>query len=293
MRKITWKSVFAMILSVSILMGLSVPIMAEDKFDIGTPQVFVAGDGVYEVENNKENRLSIQVKNKGNAIADNVVVRAKSEEAMPPFKLNFSDGENVGSLGVNGTKTLKLYVNMNGSPDKASYPITLSYTYKDPLGGSYSGSDTIYIKLKGFDREPSYLFDQMKMTPESLSPGTGGTLTGRVKNTGSQIMYQAEVILDKLTTEGISLSGGFSSVQLGTLNIGQEGKFSFPLATSADMAAGNYPVTVKLKYMDEMGKEYEKTQDYYINVGGVSGKASQIIIRNMKEPAGTYGVNQN
>lgn len=293
MRKITWKSVFAMILSVSILMGLSVPIMAEDKFDIGTPQVFVAGDGVYEVENNKENRLSIQVKNKGNAIADNVVVRAKSEEAMPPFKLNFSDGENVGSLGINGTKTLKLYVNMNGSPDKASYPITLSYTYKDPLGGSYSGSDTIYIKLKGFDREPSYLFDQMKMTPESLSPGTGGTLTGRVKNTGSQIMYQAEVILDKLTTEGISLSGGFSSVQLGTLNIGQEGKFSFPLATSADMAAGNYPVTVKLKYMDEMGKEYEKTQDYYINVGGVSGKASQIIIRNMKEPAGTYGVNQN
>lgn len=59
------------------------------------------------------------------------------------------------------------------------------------------------------------------------------------------------------------------------------------------MAAGNYPVTVKLKYMDEMGKEYEKTQDYYINVGGVSGKASQIIIRNMKEPTGTYGVNQN
>ena len=105
MRKKTWKSVFAMILSVSILMGLSVPIMADDNFDIGTPQVFVAGDGVYEVENNKENRLNIQIKNKGDAIADNVVVRAKSEEAMPPFKLSFSDGENVGSLGVNGTKS--------------------------------------------------------------------------------------------------------------------------------------------------------------------------------------------
>ena len=52
MRKKTWKSVFAMILSVSILMGLSVPIMADDNFDIGTPQVFVAGDGVSEVENN-------------------------------------------------------------------------------------------------------------------------------------------------------------------------------------------------------------------------------------------------
>ena len=64
------------------------------------------------------------------------------------------------------------------------------------MGSSYSGSDTIYIKLKGFDREPSYLFDQMQMKPESLSPGTGGVLTGRVKNTGSQIMYQAEVVLD-------------------------------------------------------------------------------------------------
>lgn len=287
------RQILAVLMVWTVLCGLSVPVWAEDDFRTGTPQVFVSGDGVYEVENGKETRLTIQVKNKGTAVAERVVMRAKSDEAMPPFQLNFSDGENVGNLGVNGTKSLKLYVNMNGSPEKASYPITISYTYYDAAGGSYSGSDTIYIKLKGFDREPSYLFDQMKTIPENISPGTGATLSGRVKNTGGQDMYQAEVILDKLTTEGISLSGGFSSVQLGTLGVGQEGRFSFALATSADMAAGNYPVTIKLKYQDEMGKEYEKTQDYYINVGGVGGKASQLEIRNMKEPSGVYEVNQN
>ena len=59
------------------------------------------------------------------------------------------------------------------------------------------------------------------------------------------------------------------------------------------MAAGNYPVTIKLKYQDEFGKAYEKTQQFYVNVGGVAGKKADLEIRNMKEPGGTYGVNQN
>ena len=37
----------------------------------------------------------------------------------------------------------------------------------------------------------------------------------------------------------------------------------------------------------------EKTQQFYVNVGGVAGKKADLEIRNMKEPGGTYGVNQN
>ena len=44
---------------------------------------------------------------------------------------------------------------------------------------------------------------------------------------------------------------------------------------------------------DEFGKEYEKTNQYYINVGGVAGRKADLTIRNMKEPGGVYGVNQN
>lgn len=106
-------------------------------------------------------------------------------------------------------------------------------------------------------------------------------------------MYQVELSLDNLTTEGISLTGGFSSKMISKIPMGGSTAFSFPLVASADMAAGNYPVAIKLKYQDEFGKEYEKTQQYYINVGGVAGRKADLEIRNMKEPGGVYGVNQN
>ena len=291
MRKEVLQRILAMLLSFVLLLGISAPIYAA-SYD-GKPSIIVSGDGVYEIDATKETRLTLQVKNKGGATAEAIVLQAKSDEAIPPFKINFSSGENVGSLGANGVKTLNMYVEVTGTIEKASYPITISYTYQDTSGGSYSGADTIYLRMKGFNTEPDYTFDQMKMVPESMSPGTAATLSGIVKNTGSQDMYMTEVSLTNLTTEGITISGGFNSVQIGRLNVGQTSSFSFQLASSADMVAGNYPVTIQLKYQDAYGKEFTKEQQYYVNVGGVGGKTSQLEIRGMKEPQGVYGVNQN
>lgn len=291
MRKRPLYKIFAILLALTVLMGIPAPSFAADLD--GRPSVFVSGDGVYEIDAAKETRLTIQVKNKGGALAESIVMRAKSDEAIPPFKINFSAGENVGNLGANGVKSLNMYVEITGTVEKASYPITISYTYQDAAGSSYSGSDTIYLRMKGFNTEPDYTFDQMKLAPESMSPGTAATLSGIVKNTGSQDMYMTEVSLSNLSTEGITISGGFNTVQVGKLTVGQTASFSFQLASSADMVAGNYPVTIQLKYQDAYGKEFTKEQQYYVNVGGASGKTSQLEIRNMKEPQGVYGVNQN
>lgn len=291
MRKRIWQRMFACMMACMILFGLSVPIYADDTD--GSPNLILSSESVYEVESGKNNSITMQIKNKGNGIAENVVVKAKSEEAIPPFKLSISSGENVGNLGSNGYATIKLSVDFQDVPDKASYPITISYTGQSKSGGTVSGSETIYLKLKGFEKDPAFLFEQVKTTPESIKPGGSATLSGVITNTGGQDMYQAQVVLENLTTEGINLSGGFSSVQFGKLAVGQSSSFSFPLSTNADMASGNYPVTIKLKYQDGTGKEFEKTQDYYINVGSVNKQTPEVIIRKMTEPSGTYDVNQN
>lgn len=290
MRRKQIHRIFAVLLAFVMLVGVSAPVFAADD---GAPSVFVSGDGVYEIDGKQETRLTLQVKNKGSAVAESIVMRAKSDEAIPPFEINFSSGENVGALGANGVKTLNMYVKVTGTVEKASYPVTISYTYQDSKGTSYQGSDTIYLRMKGFNTDPDYIFDNMKLSPESMSPGTAATLSGTVKNTGSQDMYMTEISLSNLTTEGISISGGFNTMQVGKLSVGQTANFSFQLVSSADMAAGNYPVTIVLKYQDAYGKEFTKEQQYYVNVGGVGGKTSQLEIRNMVEPKGTYGVNQN
>ena len=50
-------------------------------------------------------------------------------------------------------------------------------------------------------------------------------------------MYQVELSLDNLTTEGISLTGGFNSKMVSKIPIGGSTAFQFPLVAAADMAA--------------------------------------------------------
>lgn len=263
-----------------------------DDWGNGTPGLIVGGDGVYEVEAGETTRVSIQLKNTGAGTAENVTVRASGAAGIIPYKLSLSGGGNIGDIGMNGYKELKLTVTMDDVVQEASYPVTLEYTYNGN-GGHYTGSGTIYLKVKGYGREPDFLLDHMTLVPENLSPGETAELSGRVVNRGAQDMHQVELSLDNLTAEGISLVSGFSTKTASQIPVGGEMPFHFPLAASADMAAGNYPVTFKLKYQDDYGKAYEKTQEFYVNVGGVAGKKADLEIRNMNEPAGTYGVNQN
>lgn len=264
-----------------------------NEWDNGTPGLIVGGDGVYEVEAGETTRISIQIKNNGSGTAENVNVQARAAAGIIPYKLSLSGGGNIGDIGMNGYKELKLTVTMDDIVEESSYPVTLNFSYSGSGGGYYTGSGTIYLKVKGYGREPDFLLDNMTLVPDSLSPGETAELSGRVVNRGTQDMHQVELSLDNLTAEGISLVSGFSSKTVAQIPVGGETAFRFPLAASADMAAGNYPVSIKLKYQDEFGKAFEKTQQYYVNVGGVAGKKADLEIRNMNEPGGTYGVNQN
>lgn len=259
----------------------------------GTPGLIVGGDGVYEVEAGQSTRINVQIKNNGAGTAQNVNVQAKGASGIVPYKVSMSGGGNIGDIGTNGYKTVTLNITMDDIVQESSYPVTLNFSYSGGSGGYYSGSGTIYLKVKGYGREPDFLLDKMTLTPDTLSPGETAELSGRVVNNGTQDMHQVELSLDNLTTEGISLVSGFNSKMIAQIPVGGETDFRFPLAASADMAAGNYPVSIKLKYQDEFGKDYEKTQQFYVNIGGVAGKKADLEIRNMNEPGGTYGVNQN
>ena len=283
------RRLFAMGMVLSLLVGQCVTGFADE----GTPSIVVGGNNVFEVEAGKSGKISLQIKNKGAGTAENVHIQAKSASAMVPYRVSIQGGGDLGDIGTNGYKNVTLNVTWSGTVEEPNYAVALDYTYNSSSGNSYSGSNTIYLKIKGYHQEPGFSLDSMKLSPETLSPGSSGNLSGKVVNSGGQDMYQVELSLDNLTTEGISLTGGFNSKMISKIPVGGSTAFSFPLVASADMAAGNYPVAIKLKYQDEFGKEYEKTQQYYINVGGVAGRKADLEIRNMHEPGGVYGVNQN
>jgi len=261
--------------------------------DGGEGNIVIAGGNVFDVETGKDTKIKLQVKNKGAGTAENVYLQARGADGIVPYKLSLDGGGNVGDLGRSSVKSINLNVKMDGIVEEPSYPIALDYIYNTESGESKNGTTTIYLRVKGYNREPEFQLDSMKLTPDALSPGSSAHLSGELVNQGEFDIYQVELSLDNLTTDGISLAGGFNSKSLSTLPVGGKMGFTFPLVASADMAAGNYPVAIKLTYQNAYGKEYEKTQQYYINVGGIAGQKADLEIRNMSEPQGTYGVNQN
>ncbi len=292
MGKKLFQKIFAVVMMFSMILGQTAVSFADDFSDTGSPKIIVGGDTVANIEAGKENRISIQVKNKGAAVADNVYVSAKKGGA-DPFRVSVVGGGDIGSLGANGYKNITLVVNVTGEVEAASYPITLDFTYTNPNDSVFTSSETIYLKMEGFDDDLSFKLDGMTLSPESMSPGSSANLTGKIVNNGERTMSDVDISLANLDTEKISLTSGFSTKHFASISSGESANFAFSLVASADMAAGNYPVSIKLNYKNEFGKEVEKTQEYYVNVGGIAGQKSQLEIRNMKEPGGVFAVNQN
>ncbi|MDD4844176.1 MAG: CARDB domain-containing protein [Anaerotignum sp.] len=272
------------------ILGQTAVALADDVS--GSAQIVLGGETVVEVVAGQENRFTVQVKNKGGATAQSVYVSPQNN-GTNPFRVSVVGGGDVGSIGANGYKNVTLIVNVNGEVKESSYAVTLDMAYTNSNDSSFSSSDTLYLKMKGFDNEPSFKLDSMKLSPESMSPGSSANLSGKILNNGDQDMQDVDVSLSNLETDKISLSSGFSSKHYSSIPAGTSVDFAFSLVASADMAAGNYPVNIKLKFKDEFGKSIEKELPYYVNVGGIAGQKSQLEIRNMKEPGGVYDVNEN
>ena len=107
-------------------------------------------------------------------------------------------------------------------------------------------------------------------------------------------MHEVNLTLEGLSSDGISVNNSLDSQNFSRISAGATQQFSFPLIAGKEIAGGTYPITLKISYKDEAGRSYDKSQNYYINVGGSSStEKPSLEIRNMEEPTGTYVVNQN
>ena len=289
MRKRTWfQTMTLIILTMSMVIGQSSIILADE----GAPQLVLSGKTVIDVNADTINNYKMQLKNKGGSTAENVYVKAKTV-GTDPFEVSLRSGSDLGNIGTNGYQNISFDVEVTDEVKEAQYSFILEYSYTNGSGTAFTGTDTIHLKMNGFDEEPSFKLDGMEMTPSTLNPGTSGELKGEIVNNGEQTMTEVDISISNLTTEGISLSGGFNNKFYDSVDSGSSVNFSFPLVASADMAAGNYPVTLKIVFKDEFGKVTEREQQYYINVGGIAGQKAMLEIHNMVEPSGIYGVNEN
>ena len=296
--KISFKRLLAFL--AVLIMAISVSLTAfaadddEEKEPAGTPIINVISGNIYEIEPGQETSIALRVRNTSTSVAKSVVVIPTVENASEnPLKVTLNaQSSNIGTISANGERTINLTVSADRTASTKTYAVNIKFQFLNNDGFSYDSTSTIYFKIKNASGIPAFNFQNYRLNPSALNAGDSSILTFELFNKGPLNLYNAVVSLENLDPAGVGVNGTnqkkFSKIWAGTKET-----ISFNLTTNSAMEDGSYPITVKVVFNDENGTEHTYEEKYFVSVGAGSGKNADLRIENVKEPGGTYGVNQN
>ena len=259
------------------------------------PEVILINGPVFEVTPGKSNTVKIKLRNGSAYGAKAIVIQPTFTDIdNTPFTVGFAGNENrISSLPPRSETEVELTVDVERTTATKNYPVTLNYSFFNVYNIKFTGSSTIYLKVNNLSGEPDFKFENVTITPSEIEPGDTTTISGQITNNNFITMHEAKLTLEGLSNDGISINNALDSKYFSRIAPGTTETFSFPLIAGSEITSGTYPITLKLSYKDDAGRSYDKSQNYYVNVGGSTGQKPSLEIRNMKEPTGTYEVNQN
>ncbi len=260
------------------------------------PEIILINGPVYEVTPGKTNTIKIKLRNGSAYGAKAIVIQPTFTDIdNTPFTVGFAGEENrISSLAPRSETEIELTVDVERTAATKNYPVTLNYSYFNTYNIKFTGKDTIYLKVNNLSGEPDFKFENVAVTPSEIEAGETTTISGEIVNNNFITMHEVNLTLEGLSSDGISVNNSLDSQNFSRIAAGATQQFSFPLIAGKEIAGGTYPITLKISYKDDAGRSYDKSQNYYINVGGSSStEKPSLEIRNMEEPTGTYVVNQN
>ncbi len=259
------------------------------------PEVILINGPVFEVTPGRTNTVKIKLRNGSAYGAKAIVIQPTFTDIdNTPFTVGFAGNENrISALAPRSETEVELTVDVDRTAATKNYPVTLNYSFFNVYNIKFTGSSTIYLKVNNLSGEPDFKFENVTITPSEIEAGDTTTISGEITNNNFITMHEATLTLEGLSNDGISIHNALDSKYFSRIAPGTTERFSFPLIAGGEIASGTYPITLKLSYKDDAGRSYDKSQNYYVNVGGSSAQKPSLEIRNMKEPTGIYGVNEN
>lgn len=295
------KSIFLALLLLFQTIFIPVTAFADDDDEYvdpntAQPEIILVNGPVYEVTPGKTNTIKIKLRNGSAYGAKAIVIQPTFTDIdNTPFTVGFADNENrISALAPRSETEIELTVDVERTAATKNYPVTLNYSYFNTYNVKFSGNNTIYLKVNNMSGEPDFKFENVNVTPKDIEAGQTTTISGQIVNSNFITMHEVVLTLDGLSSDGISINNSMDSRNFSRIPAGSTQEFSFPLIAGSEIAGGTYPITLKISYKDDAGRSYDKSQNYYINVGGEKkNEKPSLEVRNMTEPSGTYTVNQN
>ncbi|MFH0889904.1 MAG: COG1361 S-layer family protein [Candidatus Aenigmatarchaeota archaeon] len=240
----------------------------------------------YPAEPGKYVQVWIDVMNAATEQADNVIV-----ELMPSYPFYLDAGEN----------STRFFSKIASFQDLViSYKIRIDANTVEGWNDlkirlkTDTGSKDFTAKIFVMTSEAVIAVDKVYSEPSEIPPGGTGKVTISLKNTANSVLKDVGVKLD-LTASGVPFSpiGSATEKKMYIVNALEEKNVTFDVITDPDADAKPYKIPLTIKYHDEVGTNYTKSDTITLIVGAKPEIISNIESSTILSPGDKGSINVN
>lgn len=291
-------SIFLVIFS---LIAFIAPIEAFAS-NVTEPYLLIENAEIPVVVSGKENTISFNVKNNGNATAEKVTMSPIFAEKDVFTINNLTSSTTLENIGQGKTVPVKLNLSISPEAAPGDYAITLKFNYNYTRAQFIPGGTpsidyvsatqdiTIYVRVNDKNSAPRLIISSTTTDPDTIVPGQNFNLRVLFENKGT---LETRNITAKL--EGLKNDGGFyitSGSDVAYIKIvggKNTSAIDYNLRAAKNIKSGAHELKITFSY-----NGISETQLIYLNVGGDSNsQSSNLLIENMKYPNEAISPNNN
>ncbi len=240
----------------------------------------------YPAEPGKYVQIWVDVMNAATEQADNVIV-----ELAPSYPFYLDAGENstrffskIASF-QNIVTDYKIRIDANAVEGWNDLKIRIK---------TDTGSKDFTARIFVMTGEAVIAVDRVYSEPGEISPGGKGKITISLKNTANSVLKDVGVKLD-LAAAGVPFSpiGSATEKKLYIISALEEKNATFDVITDPDAEAKPYKIPLTIKYHDEVGTNYTKSDTITLIVGAKPEIVSSLESSTILSPGDRGSVNVN
>jgi hypothetical protein len=197
--------------------------------------------------------LKLTVENAGSAHASSAEIWVRSASAGLAL-LEGGGRHVVGNLAPGSSTIIPLRVFVSRALADGSASLVAEVRYQNSYGEQVIETHELMVKVKPLGGV-GVLLDVLIDDPV-MEPAHSKTLNIIVKNSGSEAArdVNVEIGLNKLASPPLTVLSGLTSLKLGDLEPGSEGKISIDVLVNERVAGGSYSIPALITYADDEGR---------------------------------------
>ena len=263
---------------------------------VSKPSLKMGGNNTYSIEAGKSTEVTIPIVNTSADIAFDVLIKAKASGENSPLSINFlNSSDRASQILRGGSHNVVLSIGVDKNATTGKYPITLEYSFTSSDKGTFTGSDTFYVKIDNGSVVPTVALNNLKVSKDSVTLGDSFDITASLENVSSIEANNVNVEIIGLEENNMTVTGGKSNVFFPKMSGNTTQPISFKLATTNLTKEGANKITLKVTYNDFSGKEYTKDYFTYVTASkkGSSNGNVDLKVTSLTAPTGTFNVGQS